>query len=238
MAELKRVVAVVVAAGKSSRMGGGKNKVLSLIGKQPVLSYSLDAFQRASQVDHVVVVGRKEDEPVIKTIINDYCPKANGHFVEGGAERFESVQIGLKYFENLAPDAVLIHDAARPFLQPRFINDSLNVLETQLGCVVGVPLKDTLKEIRPDESVLCTHDRSKYWLAQTPQVFRYESILNAYQACQPPPYPTDDGEVLEMAGETVKMIEGSYLNIKITHLDDYCLAESIISLMRKSSESL
>ncbi len=233
----KLTTAVVVAAGNSSRMGGCKNKVLSLIGKRPVLSYSLDVFQHASQVNHVVVVGRKEDEYDIKTIVHDYCPKANGHFVEGGAERFESVRIGLKYFENLAPDVVLIHDAARPFLQARFIENTIKALKSYPGCVVGVPLKDTLKEIRPDESVLRTHDRSNYWLAQTPQVFRFKSILDAYQSCQPPPYPTDDGEVMEMAGETVKMIEGSYLNIKITHPDDYRLAEAIVSLKHRSGGS-
>lgn len=228
MSEFKTVAAVVVAAGKSSRMGGGRNKVLESLFDRPVLSYSLQAFQTNPQVTHAVVVGREEDQAEIESVIRSFCPKAIGHFAVGGAERFDSVKIGVEYFEGLNPDAILIHDAARPFLQQRFIDDSLAALLEAPGCVVGVPLKDTLKETEPNATVIQTHERSRYWLAQTPQTFLYQPILKAYRACTPPPIPTDDGQVLELAGLPVKMVLGSYHNIKITNPEDRMLAQAIM----------
>jgi 2-C-methyl-D-erythritol 4-phosphate cytidylyltransferase len=222
------VVAVVVAAGKSRRMGGGKNKVLNLLAGRPVISYCLSVFQRSAQVQHVVVVGREDDRSEFEEIVGEYCPKAEGHFTPGGAERFDSVKNGLEYWRDMSPEAVLIHDAARPFLQERFIEDSLAVLSDVPGCVVGVPLKDTLKEVGEGERVVRTHERGRYWLAQTPQTFRYEEILQAYRACNPPPYPTDDGAVLELLGRPVKMVPASYLNIKLTNPEDWTLAEAIL----------
>lgn len=222
-------VAVVVAAGKSRRMGGGPNKVLMPLRGRPVLSYSLEAFQRCDEVSAVAVVGREEDRDGIEAIVRLYCPKAEGLFTPGGAERFDSVKAGLERLEPLAPDAVLIQDAARPFLMERFILDSLAALGEAPGCVVGVPLKDTLKETREDASVVQTRDRSRYWLAQTPQTFRFAEILGGYRALKPPPYPTDDGAVLESAGLHVKMAMGSYMNLKITTPEDVQIAEALMA---------
>lgn len=231
---VEKVAAVVVAAGKSSRMGGGRNKVLDLLDDRPVLSYCLEAFQNCSSVTHVVVVGRDEDRDEILEIVQRYCPKGAGHFTAGGAERFDSVRNGLEYWAELNPDAVLIHDAARPFLLERFIQDSLSALNEVPGCVIGVPLKDTLKETSPTAEVIQTHDRTRYWLAQTPQTFRYTEILQAYRFCTPPPYPTDDGQVLELAGLPVKMVMGSYQNMKITTPEDRIIAEAILQSKLKA----
>ncbi|MEW6236114.1 MAG: 2-C-methyl-D-erythritol 4-phosphate cytidylyltransferase [Candidatus Omnitrophota bacterium] len=220
--------AVIVAAGKSSRMGGGRNKVLQLLGGRPVLSYSLEVFQKCGRISRIAIVGRQEDRVEISSLIENYCPKAKGGFVPGGAERFDSVRNGLEFFASAAPAAVLIHDAARPFIQERFILDSLEQLNETPGCVIGVPLKDTLKETDANAAVIRTRERTKFWLAQTPQTFLYPIILEAYRQCSPPPYPTDDGEVLEMARGAVKMAEGSYLNMKITAPEDLRLAESIL----------
>jgi len=227
------VVAVIVAAGKSSRMGGGRNKVLHLLGGRPVLSYSLEIFQNCQRISKIAVVGREEDRDEISAIINIYSPKAKEGFVPGGAERFDSVRNGLEFFASATPAAVLIHDAARPFIQERFIVDSLEQLSEAPGCVIGAPLKDTLKETNADDAVIRTRDRAKFWLAQTPQTFLFSSILNAYRQCAPPPYPTDDGEVLEMAGGAVKMAKGSYLNMKITTPEDILLAESILLTLNR-----
>ena len=222
-------VAVVVAAGKSRRMGGGRNKVLNLLGGRPVLSYCLEVFQQSPQVQQVVIVGREDDREEMEAVARDYCPKAAGHFITGGAERFDSVKNGLEYWEDWKPDSVLIHDGARPFLQEEFIRASLNALSEVPGCVVGVPLRDTLKEVSGGDLVTQTHDRSCFWLAQTPQVFRYEVILNAYRSCHPPPYPTDDGAVLEMLNQPVRMVQGSYQNMNLTTPEDWQLAEAIIT---------
>ncbi len=221
-------VAVVVAAGNSTRMGGGRNKILNPIAGRPVLSYCLEVFQQCAAVDHVAVVGRKEEQNEIQKIADQYCPKASNLFTAGGAERFDSVRNGLHKIHTLSPDFVLIQDAARMFLQETFILDAVSALHNIPGCVTGVPLKDTLKETNKDSHVVQTHDRSKYWLAQTPQSFQYSAIVDAYNSYKPPPYPTDDGAVLEEAGMTVQMLMGSYHNFKITSPEDILLAEALI----------
>jgi 2-C-methyl-D-erythritol 4-phosphate cytidylyltransferase len=230
MNAIQHVVAIVVAAGRSSRMGGGANKVLFSLAGRPVLSYSLSVLQSCKAVTQVAVVGRDEDREIVRSICEQWCPKAVPHFVLGGAERFESVKNGVEYFASSQPHTVIIQDAARPFLQERYITDSLHELEQVPGCVVGVPLKDTLKQTSKDARVVLTHDRNQYWLAQTPQIFQFKPLLEAYRACTPPPYPTDDGQVLELAQQPVTMIEGSYHNIKITNPEDIALAAALIHL--------
>lgn len=230
MKKKKTAAAVVVAAGKSSRMGGGRNKVLNPLGGRPVLSYCLEIFQQCDAVQTVVVVGREEDQAEILSIIEQYCAKGMEHFVVGGAERFDSVRNGLNTLRGVNPDYVMIQDAARPFLRENFITEAIAALREVPGCVTGVPMKDTLKETDQNSSVVLTHDRSKYWLAQTPQSFQYPVILDAYNNFQPPPYPTDDGAVLEEAGMTVKMLMGSYHNFKITNPEDVQLAEALMGM--------
>lgn len=220
--------AVVVAAGRSTRMGGGRNKVLNPLCNRPVLSYCLEVFQACDAVQHVVVAGRDEDRDEIQTIMAQFCPKSLNLFTPGGAERFDSVRNGLNALRDIQPDFVLIQDAARPFLQESFIHEALAALRDVPGCVTGVPLKDTLKETKENQRVVLTHDRSKYWLAQTPQSFQYPVILDAYNRHQPPPYPTDDGAVLEAAGLPVIMTMGSYHNFKITSPEDVLLAEALM----------
>ncbi len=234
MNPLSKVVAVILAAGRSSRMGGGENKVLRSVGGRPILAYSLEAFQHCPTVTSIVVVGRKEDRPNLERIIHDTAPKAIGNLADGGNERFDSVLQGLEFSTRFQPDAVLIHDSARPFVESRYILDSLQSLSPSVGCVIGVPLKDTLKETDPSGMVVRTHERSKFWLSQTPQTFLFEDILKAYRACVPPPYPTDDGAVLEWNGGRVKMVEGSYLNMKLTTPDDWLLAEAIFRIRRNA----
>ncbi len=220
--------AVVVAAGKSRRMGGGHNKVFNLLANRPVLCYSLDVFQSHEAIHAVVIVGREDDREAIERLVDRYCPKAQGNIVIGGAERFDSVRNGLRLLKEIQPEAVLIQDAARPFLRAEFIQNSLSALNHFPGAIVGVPLKDTLKETQNNGVVITTHERSRYWLAQTPQTFRYSEILEAYEQYEPPPYPTDDGAVLEEQGLEVTMVEGSYDNMKITTPEDIVLAEAIL----------
>jgi len=229
------VVAIVLAAGRSTRMGGGENKVLRPLEGRSVLSYSLDAFQKSPVVSHVVVTGRMEDESVINGIIKEFCPKAKGNFTIGGAERFDSVKQGLNYSASYKPDAVLIHDSARPFIEERFIIDSLNALKESPGSVIGIPLRDSLKETDASGLVIRTHERSKYWFSQTPQTFRFSDIYDAYNTCSPPPYPTDDGEVMELFGGKVKMVEGSPLNFKLTTKEDWLLARAVAQARQKSN---
>ncbi len=235
MKTFNSVVAVVLAAGRSTRMGGGENKVLRPLEGRPVLSYSLGAFQNSPLVSHVVVTGRTEDRSVIEQIIEEFCPKAKGNFTGGGAERFDSVKQGLEFSTAFRPDAVLIHDSARPFIEERFIIDSLNALQESPGSVIGIPLRDSLKETDASGLVIRTHERSRYWFSQTPQTFRFSDIYDAYCSCSPPPYPTDDGEVMELSGGKVKMVQGSPLNFKLTTQEDWMLAKAVAQARQKSN---
>lgn len=220
---------VLVAAGKSSRMGGGRNKVLLPLAGKPVLSYSLRIFDQHPQIRTIALVGREEDQSEMESLVSATVGTTAVHFVPGGFERFDSVRNGVLSLEAATPEAVLIHDAARPFLTPAFIDDSLEALIKTGGAVVGVPLKDTLKRVDQDNTVQETPDRTQYWLAQTPQTFRYREIVQAYKQIEVPPYPTDDGQVFEWYGGTVTMVMGSYQNMKLTTPEDIALAEGIIT---------
>lgn len=223
--------AVVVAAGKSSRMGGGANKVLRTLLGERILAYSLRAFERHPRIHRIVVAGRPEDRDAIEAIMADCGPKSAGGFADGGAERFHSVGNGLAALaqEARAFDAVLIHDAARPFLEARFIDDCLAALTQSAGAIIGVPCKDTLKQVDARQHITRTPDRSQFWLAQTPQAFRFEAIMRAYRAVQAPPWPTDDAAALEALGEPVQMVMGSYRNLKVTTPEDMALAEALLA---------
>ncbi len=227
------ISAVVVAAGASRRMGGGANKTLLPLGGLPILGHVLAALESNPAVTNVVVVTRDEDRDDVRLLTDSLPSKKTLDIVSGGAERFDSVRSGLERFaqESERPERVLIQDAARPFLRPAFVQRCLDALQDYPGVVVGMPAKDTIKRVDADGIVLETPPRSSLWQVQTPQAFRFHAILEAYRALQPPPYPTDDTEVLEHSGGQVVVIEGSYENIKITTPEDLMLAERILDKM-------
>lgn len=223
--------AVVVAAGVGRRMGAVVNKVLLSLGDRPVLSYCLEVFNASARIDRVVVVTRQEDIDAVQTLVAERgITKAAGQIVLGGTERFDSVLAGLNFLARDPPRAVLIHDAARPFLTHRMIEDTLAALDRWVGAIVGVPSKDTVKQVGDRQAIASTLDRSKVWITQTPQTFRYKPILAAYREYEPPPYPTDDAFLLEHRGERLVMVEGSYDNIKITTSEDLCVAEALLPM--------
>jgi len=226
-----KVTAIVVAAGVGRRMGAAVNKVLLPLGGRPVLAHSLEALNASARIDRIVVVTRSEDMDAVKSLVCERgITKAAGQIVLGGAERFDSVLGGLNWIAHDPPWAVLIHDAARPFLTHRMIEESLAALDRWVGAIIGVPSKDTVKQVGDHQKIVATLDRSRLWITQTPQTFRYEPILEAYRDYQPPPYPTDDASLLEQKGASLVMIEGSLENIKITNSEDLLLAEALLRL--------
>ncbi len=221
--------AVVVAAGMGKRMGSEVNKVLLPLLDKPILAYPLETFESSSRVDRIAVVTRKEEQSLIEELCSRLgIDKAKGRIIPGGAERFDSVRAGLESFAEDGLDSVLIQDGARPFLTQRMIEETLDALATWVGAIIGVPSKDTIKEVDDQRRIVDTPDRSRAWIVQTPQTFRYEAILNAYREYNPPPYPTDDAWLLERIGEPVTVVEGSYRNIKVTTPEDIELAEFIL----------
>lgn len=221
-------VALIVAAGRGSRFSGDRSadtapKQYRALGGLPVLRRAVLPFRAHPQVNAVRVVIHPDDRTHYDQAMAglDLLPP-----VYGGASRQESVYLGLESLAELAPRQVLIHDAARPFVEGAIISRSLAALMTNPGAVVGVPLADSLKRER-EGVIAATVPRDNLWRAQTPQAFRFDDILAAHRAARADKAAglTDDAAVLERAGMAVSLVMGNETNFKITTEDDLRRAE-------------
>jgi 2-C-methyl-D-erythritol 4-phosphate cytidylyltransferase/2-C-methyl-D-erythritol 2,4-cyclodiphosphate synthase len=209
--------ALVLAGGSGTRLGAETPKQYLTIGGRAILRHSVEAFLRHPAVDVVHVVVRREDQ--------DRCNAALaglrlGPPVPGGATRQESARRGLESLATFAPDRVLIHDAARPFVAADVIDRVLAALADYPGAIPALPLSDTVKRGDPSGArVAGTLDRSGLWRAQTPQAFRYADILAAHRTAAGLQL-TDDAAVAETAGLAVGIVPGDEENIKVTTKDD------------------
>lgn len=224
-----KVTAIVLAAGSGKRMNSDVHKQYLLIDGKPVLYYALKAFEE-SRVDNVVlVVGAGEIEYCKTEIVEQYGLRKISAIVEGGKERYHSVYEGLKAASGA--DYVLIHDGARPFLTQDIIERTIESVVIWQACVVGMPVKDTIKIADEEKFAKETPNRVNVWQVQTPQAFSYELVYNAYKDMLATDESgiTDDAMVVErMTDYKVKLIEGSYRNIKITTPEDLLIAEAYL----------
>ena len=226
-----KVTAIVLAAGKGSRMNSDTPKqYLTLLGK-PVLFYSLQAFEK-SDVDNIVLVtGSGEQEYCKKEIIEKYQIKKVTHIVEGGTERYHSVWHGLMAAEDT--EYVLIHDGARPLISSGIINKAISAVKETGACVVGMPVKDTIQIVDEEKMIVSTPDRGYTWIAQTPQCFAFELAISSYNRAitSGDTKITDDAMVIRKYGSApVVMLEGSYENIKVTTPEDIAVAECFLKM--------
>ena len=229
----QKCTAIVLAGGSGKRMGTKVQKQYLEIDGKPVLFYSLNEFQKSEVIDEIVlVVGEGQEEYCKEEIVDRYHISKVSKIVPGGSERFYSVWNGLKEIEE---GYVFIHDGARPFVDQEIIQRSYQkVLEYQ-ACVVGMPVKDTIKIADEEGYAADTPDRSKVWMVQTPQVFAIDVVKKAYSVLisQEKPFATDDAMVVESYTDyKVKLVEGSYENIKITTPEDLGIAE-VFAIKRK-----
>lgn len=218
------VTAIILAGGSGTRMGGICKKQYMLLGRKPLLYYSLKTFQE-SCVDEIVLV-TNEAEYCREEIIQKYRLDKVTKIVPGGKERYHSVYAGLLAAAGCS--YVLIHDGARPFVTEAMIDDSLKTVKTYQACIVGMPVKDTIKIADDEGFSVQTPDRAKVWQIQTPQTFFYPLILKAYEKIlkEQPQGITDDAMAVEYGNfAKVKLIQGSYENIKITTPEDMKIAE-------------
>ena len=208
-------IALIVAAGSGTRSGLGFPKQYLKLGQQTVLEKSIRAFLDHDGVDHVLVVINPDDTELYNDAVKglDIFPP-----VFGGATRQESVFNGLKALTEYQPNKVLIHDAARPFVDKSLISSCLKALEDNDAVLPALPLIDTIKSVE-GLVVTGTIDRTTLVAAQTPQCFNFEAIYNAHQKFSDQSV-TDDIALAEIAGFTVTWIAGSLENIKITTADD------------------
>ena len=223
--EKQKYTAIVLAAGSGKRMNSKVHKQYLIIQDRPVLYYSLKEFQDSAVDEIVLVVGKGEEEFCRREIVDKYGISKVKAIVEGGKERYHSVFEGLKQTSDA--DYVLIHDGARPFVNQDIIRRCMQEVQKYQACVVGMPVKDTIKIADEGGYAKQTPDRKNVWMIQTPQTFSYALIYEAYEEMLKTEDTaiTDDAMVLErIKGKKSKLIEGSYRNIKITTPEDLLIA--------------
>lgn len=230
-----KTTAIVLAGGSGRRMNSAVKKQFLEIKDKPLLYYSLKAFED-SFIDEVILVASEEDKEYCnKEIIEKYGFQKIKKIVPGGKERYHSVANGVMAAG--VCDYIFIHDGARPFVSHEMLDRLLEEVQHSGACVAGMPVKDTIKIADADGFIETTPRRDLVWMIQTPQVFTYELIYKAYNLLLKEETSlvekgisiTDDAMVVEtLLGEKVKLVEGSYKNIKITTPEDISVAEGFL----------
>lgn len=242
MEEGKRAAAIVLAAGSGKRMGSStKKQYMQLLGK-PVIFYALEAFQKSFIDEIILVVSAGDTDYCRKEIVEQYGFHKVRHIVEGGRERYHSVAAGLRKAENC--DFVFIHDGARPMVTQDMLDRLWKEVQMSKACVAGMPVKDTIKLADENNNIEATPDRRRVWMVQTPQVFDYRLIRSSYEQLLSQEQElsekkiqiTDDAMVVEQFGRcSIRMVQGSYENIKITTPEDIQIAETFLRRVRGSN---
>lgn len=239
-----KVTAIVPAAGLGKRFGQGGNKPFQMLGNKPLVVWIFEVLESINEIAEIIPVFKKDDMALGCDLLEKFKFSKVKRITAGGKERQDSVYSALALIDK-ETDVVLIHDGVRPLIEKSIVEESIRQLRRVDGVVVGVPLKDTIKEVRSQVSgvrrkgeeiiVKKTLNRSVLWAIQTPQVFKYSVLMKAYRkAMDERFYSTDDSAIVEKYGGKVKTIMGSYSNIKITTPEDLDIAEL---LLRKRAES-
>ncbi|MFC3078067.1 bifunctional 2-C-methyl-D-erythritol 4-phosphate cytidylyltransferase/2-C-methyl-D-erythritol 2,4-cyclodiphosphate synthase [Phenylobacterium terrae] len=218
---------LIVAAGSGLRAGPGGPKTLRAVAGRPVLRWSAEALLAAGARELVVAVSDETRDAAEAALAGLGAWRT----VLGGATRALSVQAGLAAIDAPDDEPVLIHDAARPFLEARHVAELLSALESADGAVPALPVADTLKRAR-DERVEATVPRDGLFRAQTPQAFRVAQIRSAYAAWAGPDEPTDDAAVVERAGGRIALTAGDPRLMKLTYPEDFAMAELLAGAAR------
>ncbi len=231
----EKVAAIVLAAGRGSRMNSDIHKQYLDLGGKPVLFYSLETFEKSFVDEIVLVTGADEIDYCRSKIVEKYGFSKVKKIIAGGRERYHSVWNGLQAIDPC--DIVMIHDGARPFVDEGILDRCLADVRAHKACVVGMPVKDTIKLADDAGFSRETLPRHLLWMIQTPQVFSYDLVLRAFRTFMDREEAllseglqiTDDAMVVEHFTSTpVKLTEGSYENIKITTPEDLPHAEMIL----------
>ncbi len=205
---------VIPCAGVGKRMGLGYNKLLYQLDGQTIIEKTVNIFVEDKHCSQIILVISLEDEPIMKKIFAHYLKV---EFVLGGKERQDSVYNGL---QKVKESYVMIHDGARPFLSKECIMSLLECLQTHDACLPMVAVKETVKKVE-NGKVIKTINRNELMLAQTPQAFRLQTIMEAHQEAKKLNIlATDDASLVEQLGKDVYVVNGDYSNIKITTIED------------------
>lgn len=216
--------AIIVAGGSGTRMNSDIPKQFLLLGNRPILMHTIEAFHRYSEKVKIILVLPEPDVQRWKKLCDEHQFDCRHDIVKGGRSRFQSVRNGLQKVQ--FNGTVAIHDGVRPLVHPDIIGASFKLAAIHGSAIAAVRLKESIRKVDKDETR--AKDRSKYRLIQTPQTFKSELILKAFELDEQEIF-TDDASVFEMAGFKISLFEGSYKNIKITTPEDLLIAEAILA---------
>jgi 2-C-methyl-D-erythritol 4-phosphate cytidylyltransferase len=227
------VFAIIVAAGSSQRMGF--DKLLSVIGDKPVVAHSIDRFERCDSIDRVMVVVRSDRRAEFQKIVDGFGFTKVNRLVDGGSERHLSVWNGISQLPKEC-QIVAVHDAARPLVSSELISRTV-AMARECGAVsLAAPIVETIKRGDGEQNVCGSVDRSGLWAMQTPQVFRFDWLRDAYKRIVDSGRSvTDEVSALQEAGHTVRLLQNTDWNIKITFPRDLELAEKMMNLREVNS---
>lgn len=224
--------AIIVAAGSGRRMGSNVNKQFILIDGMPVLAHTLLKFSAAETIDSIIIVTKADSILTVSDLVKEFNISKVCEIIPGGETRQDSVNCGLSSVEK--NKIVAIHDGARPFISIEKINELVESAYKFGASAPGVVPKDTVKAVSSENSIEKTLDRNSLRLIQTPQVFRANELKSAYEQAKATGFVgTDDCSVAEMAGISIRIVEGEYTNIKVTTPEDLPVAEAIYSFLSK-----
>ncbi len=222
------VTSIVVAAGSGSRMGTQTKKQYLTLNNKPLLIYTLEVMEKQDKIKETVLVVPSNDIDFCKDLIKEYSIQKVINIAAGGDTRGASVFNGLQAVPKDS-EFVVVHDGARPFLSQQVLIEALKTGIREGAAIVAVPVKDTIKQARPDGVVQCTLDRSSLWSVQTPQVFSKDLLVQCYEKAYKEDFQgTDDASLIEAFGHPVKIVKGDYRNIKITTKEDIGYAEYLL----------
>lgn len=225
---------IILAAGQGKRMNSDRNKQFLEVNNKAIIAYTIEAFVKHLDIDEIIlVVNSREIRLMKEEIVNKYFSKSGKviSIIEGGKERYDSVYRGLCALSSTT-DYVLIHDGARPLVSSKEISDSVKILEKEKASILGVKAKNTYKLVDVEGYVSQTVPRANLYSILTPQSFHKDVIIEAYEKGMGKVEGiTDDGMMVEKTLDiAVKLVEGSYNNIKITTPDDLITMKKLIEV--------
>lgn len=227
LASSKRVAAIVAAAGKGERLKSKVRKPFVLLGKEPILVWALKALEACVQIGEIILVVNQADMAKARSAVNRAKLKKVAKIVVGGKRRLDSVKNGLSEV-NAEAKYVLIHDGCRPFVDKKIISSVIEEMEIFGAAIPCIAVKPTIKEVEKGNFVAATLNRQSLAEVQTPQGFKKEILIRAYEkALAEGIDATDDSALVERLGIKVKVVEGSYKNIKITTPEDLKYAKML-----------
>jgi 2-C-methyl-D-erythritol 4-phosphate cytidylyltransferase len=219
------VGAILVAAGRSTRMGF--DKLWADLGGRPVLAWGLATLAACAALDRLVVVSSEDRLDAVWRLVGRTVPaRLRGRAISGGERRRDSVAAGLAALDDCR--WVLVHDAARPFLSRAVLERGMDEVTVSGACVAALPARDTIKRVGPDRTVMDTPAREELWTVQTPQLFRRELVLDALAATDDD--ATDEAALVERIGGTVRVFEGDAMCFKITTPDELEIARALLTI--------